>query len=469
MLLQSQSTALHPLTTAHLATTMTLMSLTAEELFQKIEAELAANPALELGEERRCPTCRRALVQPGPCPVCSRPSGVNQEEPIVFVSSREDFYSPRRALGSDELPADELAAEEEDLPAYVMRQIAPDLAAQDRRLAAHILTSLDDDGLLTLPPAEIARYHHTPLSHVEAVLRLIQRADPVGVGSPTPQEALLVQIEALSESRPVPPLAARAVQEGMALLSRRRYAELSRLLGVSLSQAREIAVFISDNLNPFPGRAHWGGATQAPQPEPQVYTNPDILINQLNNQANAPLVVEVISPLAGKLRLNPLFRQALHDAPPEKIPEWQAALEQASLLIKCLQQRNHTMVRLMERLSVLQRQFILQGDAYLKPLTRASLAVELDVHESTISRAVAGKAVKLPSGRIIPMDKLFDRSLHIRTELRQIIAQEGRPLTDTQIATVLKERGYPVARRTVAKYRAMEGILPAHLRQPVGA
>ncbi|MCI0519330.1 MAG: hypothetical protein L0Z70_03640 [Chloroflexi bacterium] len=469
MLLQSQSTALHPLTTAHLATTMTLMSLTAEELFQKIEAELAANPALELGEERRCPTCRRALVQPGPCPVCSRPSGVNQEEPIVFVSSREDFYSPRRALGSDELPADELAAEEEDLPAYVMRQIAPDLAAQDRRLAAHILTSLDEDGLLTVPPAEIARYHHTPLSRVEAVLRLIQRADPVGVGSPTPQEALLVQIEALSESRPVPPLAARAVQEGMALLSRRRYAELSRLLGVSLSQAREIAVFISDNLNPFPGRAHWGGATQAPQPEPQVYTNPDILINQLNNQANAPLVVEVISPLAGKLRLNPLFRQALHDAPPEKIPEWQAALEQASLLIKCLQQRNHTMVRLMERLSVLQRQFILQGDAYLKPLTRASLAVELDVHESTISRAVAGKAVKLPSGRIIPMDKLFDRSLHIRTELRQIIAQEGRPMTDTQIATVLKERGYPVARRTVAKYRAMEGILPAHLRQPVGA
>lgn len=469
MLLQSHSTALHPATTAHLATTMTLMSLTAEELFQKIESELAANPALELGEERRCPTCRRALSQPGPCPVCSRPQTRSQDEPIVFISSREDFYSPRRPAGNAEIPADELAAEEEDLPAYVMRQIAPELAPHDRRLAAHILTSLNEDGLLAVSLLEIARYHHTPLPRVEAVLRLIQRADPLGVGSPSPQEALLAQIETLAESRPVPPLAAEAVRRGMALLSRRRYAELAKLLGVSLTQAREIAVFISDNLNPFPARSHWGGASDAPEPEPQTYTIPDILISHLNNQPEAPLVVEVISPLAGKLRLNPLFRQALHDAPPEKISEWQAALEQASLLIKCLQQRNHTMARLMERLVVLQKDFILQGDACLKPITRASLATELDVHESTISRAVSGKAVQLPTGRIIPLEKLFDRSLHIRTELRQIIAQEHRPLTDTQIAVALKALGYPVARRTVAKYRAMEGILPAHLRQPVGA
>jgi RNA polymerase sigma-54 factor len=87
------------------------------------------------------------------------------------------------------------------------------------------------------------------------------------------------------------------------------------------------------------------------------------------------------------------------------------------------------------------------------------------VHESTISRAVAGKAVQLPSGRIVPLKKMFDRSLHIRTELCQIIAQETRPLTDTEIAALLKKKGYRVARRTVAKYRSMEGILPAHLRQ----
>jgi RNA polymerase sigma-54 factor len=118
----------------------------------------------------------------------------------------------------------------------------------------------------------------------------------------------------------------------------------------------------------------------------------------------------------------------------------------------------------MGRLAVIQRQFILNGDAHMKPITRASLAKALDVHESTISRAVSSKTVQLPNGRIIPMAKLFDRSLHIRTVLREIIAQETKPLTDTQITRLLKEKGYSVARRTVAKYRSMEGILPAHLR-----
>ena len=121
----------------------------------------------------------------------------------------------------------------------------------------------------------------------------------------------------------------------------------------------------------------------------------------------------------------------------------------------------------MQRLAVIQREFFLHGDAHLLPITRASLAKALDVHESTISRAVSGKAVQLHTGRIIPLAKLFDRSLHIRTALGLIIDQETKPLTDTQLAKLLKEKGFPVARRTVAKYRSMEGILPAHLRQQI--
>jgi RNA polymerase sigma-54 factor len=124
---------------------------------------------------------------------------------------------------------------------------------------------------------------------------------------------------------------------------------------------------------------------------------------------------------------------------------------------------------MMQRIATIQRKFLLHVDAHIEHLTRASLADTLDVHESTISLAVSGKAVQLPNGRIIPLSKLFDRSLHIRTELRQIVANENRPLTDTQIAGLLEKKGYPVARRTVAKYRAMEGILPAHLRHPAHA
>lgn len=466
MIFQShtQSPSLRPITTAHLAQTMTLMSLTAQELHQKIEVELASNPALELVEDRYCPSCKRPLPNSGPCPVCSHPQTSANNDPIVFVSSRDDFYTPGNRRMQEDLPEDEIGAQVEELPVYVLRQVATELDLQDRPIAAHILTSLDEDGLLRLPITEIARYHHVLISRVEQVLHLIQRAEPVGVGSRSPQEALLVQLEVLGETRRVPELAAQAVREDMDLLSRRQYIELGRKLGITTAKAREIAQFISENLNPYPARAHWGDIHQSPEPTQDVYSIPDVIISKLNEANNSALVVEVISPLIARLRINPLFRQSLTQAPPDKTEQWQKDLEQAQLLIKCIQQRNHTIVRLMQRLVVIQREFIIKGDAHLEPITRASLAEELEVHESTISRAVSNKAVQLPSGHIVPLSKFFDRSLHIRTALRQIIAQESKPLTDTQIARMLKKQGFPIARRTVAKYRAMEGILPAHLR-----
>lgn len=465
MILQSQSQLLRPMTTAHLAQTMTLMGLTSQELRQKIEAELASNPALELIEDHYCPSCHRPLPYAGVCPICSRQQGLSTDEPIVFVSPREDFYS----LGSsrvspEDMPDEELGAEVVDLPQYVLRQIAPELPPEDRAIAAHILTGLDEDGLLRTPIVEIARYHHVLPSRVQSVQRLIQRAEPIGVGSTSPQEALLVQLEILSETMAVPALAAQAIRESMGLLSRHQYIELGRQLGITTAKARQIAQFIGDNLNPYPARAHWGDIHQSAEPANDVYTIPDVIISQLNQSKGSSLVVEVISPLVGKLRINPLFRQSLNEAPPDKLEQWQKDIEQAQLLIKCIQQRDNTIVRLMQRLAVIQREFILRGDAYLAPITRASLAEELDVHESTISRAVSNKAVQLPWGRIIPLSKFFDRSLHIRTALCQIIATESKPLTDTQIAKLLNKQGYPIARRTVAKYRAMEGILPAHLR-----
>ena len=141
-------------------------------------------------------------------------------------------------------------------------------------------------------------------------------------------------------------------------------------------------------------------------------------------------------------------------------------LEQAMLLIKCLQQRNNTMVRLMKYITSLQREYILNGELYLQSMTRAEIALELGVHESTISRAVSGKIVQLPNRRIIPLSLMFDRSLPVRAMIRDIITYERKPLNDSQISKILAEQGVDVARRTVAKYRSMEGILPARLRNP---
>lgn len=462
------TTSIRPLTTAHLAQTMALLELTAAELDQKVQAALANNPALELREERRCPSCRQPLPQTGPCPRCTAPKTLSPDEPIVFVSPRQDFYVPSRR-GADDLPSDNYSPVIEDLPTYVLKQIAPELQEEDRRLAAFILTNLNEDGLLEVTPVEVARYHHLPASRIESVLQLIQRADPIGVGSTSPQEALLVQLEVLEEMSATPPQAAQAIREGLDLLSRRQYGELARLLGVTAREAREIARFISDNLNPFPGRAFWGDVRNGNGSTPPTFTNPDVLITYLNEDPENPLVVEVVSPYAGLLQVNPLFRQAICDAPKDKSEQWQADLESADLLVKCIQQRTNTIVRLMRLLTIRQREFILHGDSELQPTTRASLAEELGVHESTISRAVANKAVQLPNGHIVPLAKFFDRSLHIRTAVKEIIDQETKPLSDSQIVKQLKKQGHKVARRTVAKYRSMEGILPSHLRQSAAA
>jgi RNA polymerase sigma-54 factor len=199
----------------------------------------------------------------------------------------------------------------------------------------------------------------------------------------------------------------------------------------------------------------------------QVYRQPDIIISYLNQDVNNPLVVEIIMPLYGTLRVNPLFRRAVRDVEPEKQNAWRSDLERASLLVKCIQQRNHTMQRLLQKVVGIQREAIVHGERYLRQLTRAELAVELEVHESTISRAVSSKTVQLPTGRIVPLASFFDRSLNARTVLCQLISEEHKPMSDSELAKLLAKEGFNVARRTVAKYRAMEGILPAHLRNSV--
>jgi len=461
---QIHYTALRPQTTAHLAQTMTLLSLTADELHQQIDSELASNPALEMVEERRCPVCRRILPDKGPCPVCSQPKFDQGDEPVVFISPREDFVPSGTHAGEEDISEDSFSSSYEELPEYVLRQIAPDLSREDRRLAAYLLTHLDEDGLLTITLAEVARYFHIPLEQVERLQRIIQRAEPLGVGSCSPQEALLVQIDMLSESHKVPELCRKVIQEGMDWLSRRQYSELARHFNVSLRQIQPVVKFISDNLNPFPARSHWGDVRQPTSPNVQVYHRPDIIINHQNDDENSPLVVEIIMPLAGTLRVNPLFKEAIREASEDKREAWRSDLERASLFVKCIQQRNHTMQRLLQRVVSIQKAFILCGERYLKPITRASFSQELGVHESTISRAVANKTVQLPNRKIIPLADFFDRSLNVRSVLKDIIANEPHPLSDTELANLLEKNGFSVARRTVAKYRAMEGILPAHLR-----
>ncbi len=463
-MLQYQYQVHKPLTTAHLAQTMTLLSLSAFELKQQIDSELASNPALEIIEERRCPHCKRVLAENGSCPICSRPLNANEDEPIVYVSPMEDFI-PKSDYVDSEYSEEPFSPMTDDLTTYVIKQIAPELTKEQQLIAVHLLTNLDDDGFLSVNLMEVARYFHVSISTIEEVQKIIQLADPIGVGSINPQQALLVQLEVLSDTKPIPEYAYEIIKDYMDLMSKRQNAEIAKKLNISVQRVEKIVEFISDNLNPFPARSHWGTIRNPSAPDTNVYHRPDVLISFADNESKTQLIVEIVMPYSGTLQVSPLYKQTIKQTDAELKDAMKGDLEKASLFVKCLQQRNHTMQRLMQELVKIQKSYLTKGEKFLKPITRASLADELEVHESTISRAVSGKSVQLPNKKIVPMAAFFDRSLSARTILREIVSAEAKPLSDTEIQKRLKERGVEVARRTVAKYRAMEGILPAHLRQ----
>jgi RNA polymerase sigma-54 factor len=457
---------LRPQTTAHLAQTMSFLQLATAELEATLLKEIDENPALELVEELRCPGCGRRLRQ-FPCPTCAAPSADGSA--VVCLSVRDG--GAYRSRDDDSEPFE--AQTPERLDEHILRQIGPALAREDRPLAAYILARLDDDGLLPETAAEIAVYQRVPVSRVEGVLSLIQHSDPPGVGAHTPQASLLVQLEHLADQVP-PEMAALArsiIADHFSALARRDFALIARQLGMPRPRVEAAAGFIQRNLTPYPARAFWGEG-KAPASDSSTLHQADVHITLFRSADQAapegPLLVEVFTPLSGWLRVNPEFKAALANCPEADREKWTAAVERAALVAKCVQQRNHTMRRLMQIIAQVQHAYILGGDGDLHPLTRAQIALQLGLHESTISRAVAGKTAALPDGRIVPLAKFFDRSLSVRDRVRQLVEAEARPMTDDQIADALARDGVHIARRTVAKYRNMLGILPANIRARTG-
>jgi RNA polymerase sigma-54 factor len=461
-MLQIQDQSLRPVATAHLAQTMSLLALNNADLEEKVLEELTKNPALELVDERVCPSCQRKLNGSSACPKCSL--ATNEESPIIFISPRNSLRTARKHTFDEDMELQEPVAPE-SLPVAILRQLAAELDAQDRPLAAFILASLDEHGFLSDPPALVARATRSSLSQVEHVIDLISHVDPPGLATSGPREALIAQLDVISQDDPSVDLARRILTESFNHLGRMDFEMISMQLDVSSQQARKAAKFIQEHLNPYPASSYWESGRGPRSVDPNVYHTPDIQITQRSPDPESPLVVEIFSAVPGWLRVNPQFREAISKALGDKAEEWTNHLEKAALFVKCLQQRNNTMRQLMEVLVSRQRRFILRGDRHLGPMTRADIATNIGVHESTISRAVAHKSVAMPDGRIIPLSLFFDRSLSVRDRIKEIIEHENKPLTDDRIAGVLEEQGIRIARRTVAKYRSMEGILPARLRK----
>lgn len=384
---------------------------------------------------------------------------------MVFISPREAIRRPRAQPLPEGLEGQEPVAPE-SLADHVLQQLA--LQSADRPLAAYILSSLNEEGFLPDPPAYIARATRSSLEQVERVIELISHADPPGLATAGPKAALLAQLDLMPQGDSRAALSRRLLLEAFRELAQREFQQIAQMLEVSVSEVRRAMAYIQDNLTPYPARAYWGSGRGPKVGDPNVYHTPDIQITQRSPDPHDQLVVEIFSAFSGLLRVNPEFRAALSDSSEEHNEAWARHLERAALFVKCLQQRNNTMRRLMQILVAQQRDFILNGDRHLTPMTRARLAEQIGVHESTVSRAVANKGIALPDGRIIPLARFFDRSLSVRDRIKEIVSHERKPLTDEQIASILERQGVNIARRTVAKYRAIEGILPARLRKARG-
>lgn len=458
---------LYPVTTTtvttHIIVTTNLLTLNNVELEEQVEAELAENPALERVESQRCPRCG-AIIERPPCPHCMKEllaGHMLHVESSPRQSSSEgpwdDDYDPMQGLAQPTRLAD-----------HILSQLGAQIDAKAVPIALYLAESLDERGFLAVQVEQVAKALGVPAAEVETILRKVQLVDPVGVGSRNPQECLLRQLEALSdeadvadggEGEEVRRIAHRILADFWDPFLHGRWSEIP----VPANQASAAFGYIRDNLTPYPAMADWEGelARRQGPADPTVYTRPDMAI-YLDGDGN--LAVEIFSIRSNWLRISPSFREMMRIANGSGQEAWAEMAERARLFIKCLGQRHQTLRRAVELLVSHQEQAIRHGDAFMLPLTRTQLAQTLGVHEATVSRAIMGKTAALPDGRIVRLSHFFESGKSTKEVIRHMIADEQEPLSDSAIAARLEEIGQPIARRTVAKYRNMLGILPVHLR-----
>jgi RNA polymerase sigma-54 factor len=336
------------------------------------------------------------------------------------------------------------------------------LPNEEHAIALAIVGSLDDQGFLCDDPADIAASLGVSLGRVEAVLARLRELGPPGIAARDSRSCMLAQLEDLASQGMANLHAAAIVDRHLEDLGARRYRQIARALHISAEEVAEARAFITANLWPYPAQAANPDARAASRTR---YRTPDIAINQ----AEGAFVVEVLNSQRRALRLNPLYQElssraaALDESERAHVQEF---ISRARVFLANLRQRESTLKRIGEVIVERQDEFLRYGVRYLRPMTRAEIAGELSVHESTVSRATSDKTALLPGGGLLPISEFFVAARNVQDILRELIALEDKttPLSDQSLAERLATLGHPIARRTVAKYRDLMKIPPAQLR-----
>lgn len=343
------------------------------------------------------------------------------------------------------------------------------LSERDHCLALYIIEAIDEDGYLKVPFDELAdqSQFQPPVEtrEWEYALSLVQHLTSPGMAARSLTECLMLQLQAMPDSTAGRDVAMRIVDGELERLGRSDYAGLARAAGCTEGQAREAGMLIRQ-LNPRPGRSH--GAI-----DPSCYIIPDVIVRKAGRLWVATTNQEAVP----QARLNHTYAQMFRKTRYDERAMMAQALQEARWLMRSLEQRSQTIQRVAQAIVARQQTFFDYGEIALRPLMLSEIADELEMHESTVSRATSHKYLASPRG-IFEFKHFFSRELStrsggtcsavaVRALIQEMIDEENpsEPLSDVTLASRLAHEGIMVARRTVSKYRAQIKYPPAELRR----
>ncbi len=475
----------HLTLTPQLQQSIRLLQLSTLELNQEIEQALRDNPMLEHEDGGDEPEPAAGVQSPGTTAdsgsTASSDSKDGADAPVE--TSREEprdneelgeWMNTSPGSGAsrdddDDTDFQELQAAGTSLRDHLDGQIAlTPLSDQDRALVRFMIEALDDDGYMSQPLEELLpllpEELELDIDDLQIALCHIQNLEPAGIGARSPQECLALQLRALPACA-TRDMALAIVTDHLELLASRDFNRLKRLLHCQDDDLRAAHEMIL-RLNPRPGARF--------APNDTRYVVPDVVVRKLRNRWTVSLNPDAMP----KLRINQMYARILQQNR-GSAASLAGQLQEAKWLLKNVQQRFDTILRVSQAIVDQQRQFFDHGEVAMRPLTLREIAETLDLHESTISRVTNQKYMATPRG-IFELKYFFGShvatdsggaasSTAIRALIRQLVDAEDRkkPLSDAKIAELLGQQGIVVARRTIAKYRESLSIPPVSLRKTI--
>ncbi|EGO9435755.1 RNA polymerase sigma-54 factor [Escherichia coli] len=459
--------------TPQLQQAIRLLQLSTLELQQELQQALESNPLLEqIDTHEEIDT--RETQDSETLDTADALEQKEMPEELPLDASWDTIYTAGTPSGTsgdyidDELPVYQ-GETTQTLQDYLMWQVElTPFSDTDRAIATSIVDAVDDTGYLTVPLEDILESmgdEEIDIDEVEAVLKRIQRFDPVGVAAKDLRDCLLIQLSQFDKTTPWLEEARLIISDHLDLLANHDFRTLMRVTRLKEDVLKE-AVNLIQSLDPRPGQS-----IQTGEPE---YVIPDVLVRKHNGH----WTVELNSDSIPRLQINQHYASMCNNARNDGDSQFiRSNLQNAKWLIKSLESRNDTLLRVSRCIVEQQQAFFEQGEEYMKPMVLADIAQAVEMHESTISRVTTQKYLHSPRG-IFELKYFF--SSHVNTEgggeasstairalVKKLIAAENpaKPLSDSKLTSLLSEQGIMVARRTVAKYRESLSIPPSNQRK----